>query len=112
QCRRTEVPHGDVVPHVTQSGSTCDIIARCSLLLAKQRNQHSKAIASQPFKIGVGRISAAQQTGFVNPPCIQAVSAFPVSESNTLQLAHTNTRSFRNRPSTCGEPLFRLESRS
>jgi hypothetical protein len=81
QCRRTEVPHGDVVPHVTQSGSTCDIVARCSLLLANQRNEHSKAIASQPFKIGVGRISAAQQTGFVNPPCIHrrfCVSGFRV----------------------------------
>src|SRR5262249_32475579 len=33
--RRTEVPHGNVVPHVTQSSGTCDIIPGCSLLLAE-----------------------------------------------------------------------------
>src|SRR5215472_8555122 len=57
--RRTEVPHGNVVPHVTQSSGTCDIVPGCSLLLAEQRNEHSKAVESQPFKIGVGWISAA-----------------------------------------------------
>src|SRR5262245_35471496 len=59
ECRRREIPHGDVVPDVTQSRGACDVVPGCSLLFIEQRNKHSKAIASQPVEITVGWVSAA-----------------------------------------------------
>src|SRR5438876_4053304 len=69
-CRRTEVLHGYVVPHITQSLDTGDVIARCLLLLIEQRNEHPKAVASQLFELGTGWVPATQQMRFVDPPCI------------------------------------------